>query len=165
MGRPRSAKNRPTLAKLDPDEFCKLIGAALSDPPALYFCMPPDVRGRVLAMSYAAARQARGEIPASPTFAVQAWARGLTTPAIGPSAPLLVDTDRMPSTPLGWLSLVVLVLELRDALAENKPVRAVLLAAGSGRSILHCRGVLGGARELEASKARAWLQKVTGGHW
>lgn len=160
MGRPRSSRERPSLLALSPHDFGQMIKAEL------------EARGMAadrLAMdAHHLAMVAKGllpfdEPPAVPDLA--AFVQQLTTPAIGPSAPLFLDTDKMPPTPLGWLSLVALLVELRERLHKGEPVKAVHLAAGSGRSMASCRLKLGNFRTIEAPSARAWLQMVTGRAW
>lgn len=115
-------------------------------------------------LAHEAAMIASGLLPFDPAFDAGGFADALTRPVVGGPTPLLVDLDRLPLSLLGWLSLVVLGLELRRALYEGHPVRALHLAAGSGRSLTYCRAMTKG-RSMPAAEAAAWLKLTTGRDW
>ncbi len=161
MGRPRSAKERPTLARLNPRDFADLIGVALDARPALSL----EYRTAIKAAALSAANQAAGVVPLA-AGGISGLTLALLAPVLGPPVPLLLDTDRMRPDALGWLSLVALVVELRQELAKPAgQVKAAHLAAGSGRSLAHCRIIMGSRRTVDPEWARLWLENVTRGVW
>lgn len=156
LGRPRTSK-KPTLRELEPLPFSELVRERCA-------LLEPQTRSHLIGLALQAARVAVGDLELSakhgPAVDMDALVRGLLGSPFGPPVSLLVDVDRMPRSPLGWLSLIVLVVGLRYDLAEGRSVGAVALAAASGRSVAHCRALLGDRRELGWAEAKVWLVQV-----
>lgn len=156
LGRPRTSE-KPTLHELEPLAFSELVRERCS-------ALEESSRKRLVGLALQAARVAVGDLELSSKEAgaldMDGLVRGLLSSPFGPPVSLLIDVDRMPRSPLGWLSLIALVVGLRYDLAEGRSVGAVALAAGSGRSSAHCRALLGDRRELGWVEAKVWLVQV-----